>query len=72
MKNGVQFGPQAIPESARWGVSGEHYRAGYEAGYALGLRLGQKDRRVFEGTSIIIPADSQHDARFKSYSILRQ
>ncbi|OIA99221.1 hypothetical protein AK95_18775 [Paenibacillus sp. LC231] len=45
------------------GVSGEHYRAGYEAGYALGLRLGQEDRgSVFEGTSIIIPADSQHDA----------
>lgn len=50
-------------EQREGGVSGEHYRAGYEAGYARGLRLGQKDRgSVFEGTSIIIPADSRHDA----------
>jgi len=41
---------------------GEQYRSGYQAGYTLGLRLGQEDRGiVFEGTSIIIPADPYHD-----------
>lgn len=50
-------------EQREGGVSSEHYRAGYQAGYALGLRLGQEDRdSVFEGTSIIIPADAHHDA----------
>lgn len=50
-------------EQREGGVSGEHYRAGYQAGYALGLRLGQEDRgSVFEGTSIIIPTDSHHEA----------
>lgn len=49
-------------EQREGGVSGEHYRVGYQAGYALGLKLGQEDRgSVFEGTSIIIPADSHHD-----------
>lgn len=41
---------------------GMPYESGYQAGYALGLRLGQEDRgSVFEGTSIIIPADPDHD-----------
>lgn len=54
----------SLRHAEQGGVRGhsEQYRAGYQAGYALGLKLGEEDRgNLFEGTSIIIPADPYHD-----------